>query len=394
MSNELVKHTGQSLAEMERIASFFARSGYFSDARELSQAFVKIQAGHELGFAPMASMTGIAIIQNKPVVGANLMASRIRMSGYNYEVRELTEKRCEIDFYDTEKKLLGTSVFTMEDAGRIGLSGKDNWKKYPKNMLFARSISNGIKWYCPEVMQGQTVYTPDELGGDVDEDGNPIVPVNAEYKIEQPALPADIAFGDILDDANKPADEIPMSEAQRKCLYATNTANAKLTHEQLIWVAENKIGHELMTDPKDQKKHLSSMTSSETSIVIEALKDGGYIETILRCIKHEEVKVDKEKLKEIGNIIKDLMGGDKEKSARLLYGLTGYSELKKIPPNQLHNTLVNTMTLTKDTPMVQEILNPKKTDWESPLEEEIHKETGKIKKEVLYGALNDDDIPF
>ena len=40
----------------------------------------------------------------------------------------------------------------------------DNWRKYPKNMLFARAISNGVKWHCPDVMNGQPVYTPDEMG--------------------------------------------------------------------------------------------------------------------------------------------------------------------------------------------------------------------------------------
>jgi hypothetical protein len=57
---------------------------------------------------------------------------------------------------------IGVSSFTMEDAKRAGLSGGDNWKKYPRNMLFARAMSNGAKWYCPDVFGGP-VYTPDEL---------------------------------------------------------------------------------------------------------------------------------------------------------------------------------------------------------------------------------------
>jgi hypothetical protein len=60
----------------------------------------------------------------------------------------------------------------MDDAGLAGLAGKDNWKKYPKNMLFARAISNGQKWFVPDAFNGATVYTPDELGASEDADGN------------------------------------------------------------------------------------------------------------------------------------------------------------------------------------------------------------------------------
>jgi hypothetical protein len=179
MSNEtaLVKQESPvvSLAEIKDTARLFAESGYFQDAKQAAQAFVKIMTGRELGFNPMASMTGVVVIQGKPVIGANLMASKIRMSGYDYRVTELTMERCLIELFDSQKRSLGTSEFTMKEATAAGLTGKDNWKHYPKNMLFARAISNGIRWFCPEIMQGQTVYTPDELGATVDADGNAIV---------------------------------------------------------------------------------------------------------------------------------------------------------------------------------------------------------------------------
>ena len=41
--------------------SDFAKSGYFQDAKEVFQAVVKIQAGLELGFGPVYSMTKIYI---------------------------------------------------------------------------------------------------------------------------------------------------------------------------------------------------------------------------------------------------------------------------------------------------------------------------------------------
>jgi hypothetical protein len=41
--------------------------------------------------------------------------------------------------------------------------------KFPKNMLFNRCISNGQKTYCPDLMMGVRVYTPDEFGMSEDE---------------------------------------------------------------------------------------------------------------------------------------------------------------------------------------------------------------------------------
>jgi hypothetical protein len=38
----------------------------------------------------------------------------------------------------------------------------DNWQKYPRNMLFARALTNGARWYCPGVYFG-AVYSGDEL---------------------------------------------------------------------------------------------------------------------------------------------------------------------------------------------------------------------------------------
>jgi len=176
MSNEIVPASNtmiiHSFADAERAAMAMSKSGFFQDSKDASQAIVKILAGQELGFGPFASMTGVNIIQNKPVLAANLMAAAVKRTGkYNYRVIELTDIACELAFFESGKEV-GRSKFTMEDAKLALLDQKDNWKKYKRNMLFARALSNGQKWYAPDVFNGATVYTPDELGADVDDEGN------------------------------------------------------------------------------------------------------------------------------------------------------------------------------------------------------------------------------
>lgn len=162
----------KTMDDAERAARAMSASGFFADTKLAAQAVVKILAGAELGFGPFASMTGVNIIQNKPVLAANLIAAAVNRSGkYHYRVVSMSNLECVLDFFEGKEKI-GTSKFTMEDAKQAGLEFKDNWKKYPKNMLFARAISNGQKWFVPDAFNGATVYTPDEMGATEDAEGN------------------------------------------------------------------------------------------------------------------------------------------------------------------------------------------------------------------------------
>ena len=140
-------------------AKLFAESGMFTDAKQMAQAFVKIQAGQEMGIGAFASMTGINIIMGKPTISAGLIAGAVKGSGkYDYKVKEMSEKICSIDFFQG-KEFLGNSTFTLEDARKQSTKNLD---KFPKNMLFARAISNGQKWFCPDIFQ-ISVYVPEEM---------------------------------------------------------------------------------------------------------------------------------------------------------------------------------------------------------------------------------------
>jgi len=167
MSNALTVRNDMSVMDLGNV---FVKSGFFSDSKEASQAVVKILAGQELGFAPIASMTGVYIVKGKVSLSANLMAAAIKRSGkYNYRIEEHTDKTCTIRFIESGEAV-GVSTFTIAEAQQAGLTTNQTWKNFPKNMLFARALSNGAKWFCPDIFGGP-IYTPDELGAEVDEDG-------------------------------------------------------------------------------------------------------------------------------------------------------------------------------------------------------------------------------
>ena len=169
MTNQITIYN--DFTQLEKAADALHKSGYFGDVKSMAQALVKVMAGAELGIPPFASMTGINIIQGKPTLGANVLATLVKNDQrYDYQVIKCDETECTLDWYENGKRR-GQSGFTIREAQNAGLTSKDNWKKYPSDMLFARAISRGARRFAPGIFGGSPVYTPDELGVDTDPDG-------------------------------------------------------------------------------------------------------------------------------------------------------------------------------------------------------------------------------
>lgn len=189
--NTAIVKTGNStlvanVSDLRTIAEVFIKSGFFQDTRDIAQAQVKIMAGREIGLEPFASMSGIHVIKGKVTYGANVMAAKVKGSGrYDYRVREMSDKACRIMFYQLVNgkwEEIGPSDFTIEDARKAGTQNLD---KFPRNMLFARAISNGVRWYCPDVTSGVTMYAPEELGAVVDDGGQVVAIDGVETSTEE-----------------------------------------------------------------------------------------------------------------------------------------------------------------------------------------------------------------
>ena len=189
-----------SVDDLARVGEVFVKSGFFADTRDAAQAIVKVMAGQELGFAPIASMTGVYIVKGKVSLSANLIAAAVKRSGrYTFRVRKHDATVCEIEFFECDKlgnkESIGFSSFSIEEARAAKLTDSATWKNFPRNMLYARAISNGAKWHCPDVFGGP-VYTPDELGATIDGETGEMIDVSPTpaAAISAPApAPAQIA---------------------------------------------------------------------------------------------------------------------------------------------------------------------------------------------------------
>jgi hypothetical protein len=181
-----------SLPELRQLGEVMFSSGMFKDLRSSQQAMVKLLAGAELGYGPFQSLRAFHVIEGKPVETSGEVTARIKRSGkYRMEayfiaadgerldpVRSkasethgcvvlISEKR------DAEWFNLEPSVFTKDDAATAGLLGKDVWKKYLRNMLFSRALTNAARFHCADIFGGP-IYGPEELGQSVtiDSEGN------------------------------------------------------------------------------------------------------------------------------------------------------------------------------------------------------------------------------
>ncbi len=170
-----------------QVAEVFVQSGMFPDAKQVATAASKLIVGRGLGLSDYDSMAGLHIIKGKVVLAANTMASAIKASGkYDYRAKT-TEMECTITFYEVagaNKEEIGSTTFTIQDANNAGLRG-DNWRKWPKAMLFARAISAGYREHCPDALGSAPVY--------VHEHGESEIPEEPKQKVtvqrETPELP-------------------------------------------------------------------------------------------------------------------------------------------------------------------------------------------------------------
>jgi len=221
MKNEIQIMPVNDIMDMSKM---FVESGMFTDAKSVAQAFVKIQAGQEIGLAPFAAMSGINVIMGKPTFGAGVIASSVKGSGkYDFKVTQLDDKLCSIDFFEG-KELIGNSTFTIEDAKKQGTKNLD---KFPKNMLYARAMSNGQKWFCPDVFQ-MAVYVPEEM---------PEVTEDTTYTVIEPT----IVIPAMNDKQHKKLLETASAERLEEVLNAIEECKLTATPSQILTLEEKLI---------------------------------------------------------------------------------------------------------------------------------------------------------
>lgn len=143
---------------------------YFKQPANLLWA---ISYGQTLGVDPMTAVQSIHVINGRPTASADLIAGLVRRAGHKLRITGDDRRAEAVIIRADDPEFEFRAVWTIERAQAAKLTGKDTWKQFPAAMLKARAITEVARAACSEILQG-TIYTPEELGAVVDQDGNPV----------------------------------------------------------------------------------------------------------------------------------------------------------------------------------------------------------------------------
>jgi hypothetical protein len=154
------------------------------------------------GIDTLTAIQSVSFVDGKPLVDATMQRALAERAGYEIRVVDLSDEAATVIVLRGGAEL-GRETFTMNDARRQGLAGKQNWQRTPRNMLVARATSNALRFYAPSVLLGLTleddIADPTEVLAPVttiDGPGDGASPASADPR---PAPTADVDTGEIID---------------------------------------------------------------------------------------------------------------------------------------------------------------------------------------------------
>lgn len=112
------------------------------------------------GRHPAEAARDYHIINGKPSLKSEAMLARFQQAGGKVEWHEYTHESVSGTFTHPQGGSLKVS-WTIQDATRAGLTGNPTWKKFPRQMLKARCISEAVRGIFPGVLSG--LYAPEEV---------------------------------------------------------------------------------------------------------------------------------------------------------------------------------------------------------------------------------------
>jgi|GEM_PF-2857898 len=158
--------------DLKQVVTIHQRAGLLPSRMTYEQTMVCLAQGHLLGINPYEAVRGIVVVDGKPTIMAGLLQAVTRRALPQYEVVLVAYERdkCTVKGRRHPNEEWTQVTYDMEDAKLAGLTGKQNWKKHPKQMLYARATTILNRMLAADVIHG--LYTPDEMGLEEDpEDG-------------------------------------------------------------------------------------------------------------------------------------------------------------------------------------------------------------------------------
>jgi hypothetical protein len=156
--NALVTQHAQPVSDLERMARAFAASKLFG-VQNVDQALALMLVAQAEGRHPASAAQDYHIISGRPAKKADAMLRDFLAAGGKVEWHTLTDEQADATFSHPA----GGSARIDWTAKRAQQAGIANpmWKKYPRQMLRSRVVSEGVRTVCPGATSG--MYVPEEV---------------------------------------------------------------------------------------------------------------------------------------------------------------------------------------------------------------------------------------
>lgn len=166
-------------AEMSKMAAVAANSRMFGFKTQDEALAIMLLCQGE-GLHPAVALRDYHVISGRPSMKSDAMLARFQKAGGSVKWTRYDETAASGVFSHPAGGSVEIS-WTIEQAKAANLSGKDVWKAYPRAMLRARCISEGIRTVFPACIVG--TYTPEEI------DAMPPEPRHVESLAAAPVAP-------------------------------------------------------------------------------------------------------------------------------------------------------------------------------------------------------------
>lgn len=141
--------------QLQQMGAALARSGLFG-MKSTEQAIALMLVAQAEGQHPATIAQDYDIISGKATRKTHSVLARFQSAGGSVEWHELTAEVADATFRHPQGGSL-RMVWTIGQAKASGLTGKDNWKNYPRAMLRARCIAEGVRAVYPAAIGGMLV---------------------------------------------------------------------------------------------------------------------------------------------------------------------------------------------------------------------------------------------
>lgn len=156
--------------DIERMAVAVAKSQLFG-MKTPDQAIALMLVAQSENLHPARAAMEYHVIQGRPALKADAMLARFQQAGGKVEWKDYTDEKV-VGVFSHAQGGTVTIDWSIERAKQAGVYGKNpTWKSYPRAMLRARCISEGIRTVYPGVSVG--IYTPEEVQDFAEKDITP-----------------------------------------------------------------------------------------------------------------------------------------------------------------------------------------------------------------------------